>query len=433
MKGTFAAEFARAAEASASNEPAWLQALRREAFDKYSALGFPTTKLEDWRFTNPAPILEHEYNTVDALPTFDASQVRASLLPALGDVQLVFVDGVFAPALSNTAGLPKGVALSTLRAAVNANPAVLSANLGKVADLSKYPFAALATALAHDGVFLHVPAGVAVEDTIQLLFVSTGASAVQTHSHNLFVFEASSQATLVERHVALSDHVYLNNILTEVRVAKNANVDHYVVQQDSEMAFRVANLALAQDRDSVFRSHAFDFGGRLVRNNLVGMLDGVACEAILNGLYFLHGRQHVDNFMWVEHMRENIPSHELYKGVLNDHATAVFTGRIYVHKEAQKTDAKQTNQNLLLSDDARVTTKPQLEIYADDVKCTHGATIGQLDQDALFYLRSRGVDRKIARDLLIHAFASDIVERIRPEVLREAVEAVLQAKMPDSF
>ncbi len=411
-------------------EPKWLTERRQEALARFQRLGFPTQKQEDWRFTNLAPLAD----TVFALPTRDdlpcADVVGDHTYRGFNGGVFVFVDGVFVRELSTLTPLPKGVFAGSLRDALETNEALVKEHLSQLTDNESAPFSALNDAFVQDGFVLAIPANTVIEEPIQVLYLTTGSS-VPTMStlHNLFIFEQSSQATMVEKHASLGEGNYFKNIVTEVYSGKNSNVDHYKIQLEGDSATHISTLRLYQERDSYFRSHTIDFGALLVRNNLWGKLDGEGCEAVLNGLYMLRGKQHVDNHMWMEHVKENIPSHELYKGILDDESSAVFTGRIFVHKEAQKTDAKQTNQNLLLSDNARVNTKPQLEIYADDVKCTHGATIGQMDPMALFYLMSRAIDRDTARHLLVQAFAGDITERIRLEPVRESVNKILAKRL----
>lgn len=420
--------FAQVSEEHKATEPDWLLAKRKEAFDHFVELGFPTTRMEDWRFTSVAPIADTTFTIAADAPVTE-SDVAPHLYSEYDGPRLVFVDGVFAENVSSLAGLPEGVTLCRLNEA--ASNATFREKLGTLSRENAEAFTALNMALARDGVFLHFPANVASETPVQLIYIKTGTEPARIGcTRNLFVFGTSSQARLVETHVSLADGPAFTNIVTEAFVGANAHVDVVKVQNEAKSTFHVASLFLRQDRDSVYRQHGFDFGGALVRNNVRGNLEGTACEAIVNGLYMLDGNQHVDNWMWMEHAEENIPSHELYKGILDGKASAVFTGRIFVHQKAQRTDAKQTNQNLLLSDDARVNTKPQLEIYADDVKCTHGATIGQLDQTALFYLMSRGIERGRARNLLVHAFAGDIIERVNFDPVRERIESLLNNLLP---
>ncbi len=431
---TFASLADSVREARAWSEPAWFLERRGRGARHFAELGFPSQKLEDWKYTNIKPVAEAEYQVPG-----DEASVSAGVLAEFeyGDLdahRFVFVNGVFQPALSHLDKLPKGVTASTLREALTTDNETFRKYFGAQADIEKHHLTALNAALVQDGFFLAVAPNTVVEKPFHLLFLTTSdAEPAIANLHNVIVLGTSAQATILETHGAAQTHRYLKNIVTEIDAAPNAHLDRYVVQRESvENGWHISSEYVHQGRDSNVRSHSLDFGGDIVRHNIWAKLDGEAAEAVLNGLYMLRGNQHVDNFMWVEHTKENIPSHELFKGILDEHASAAFTGRIYVHKEAQKTDAKQTNQNLLLSDTARANTRPQLEIYADDVKCTHGATIGQLDEQALFYLRSRGVDPIQARNLLIHAFASDITERIRiPQVLDKA-EELLTTRLRES-
>ncbi|MDK2973414.1 MAG: Fe-S cluster assembly protein SufD [Candidatus Sumerlaeota bacterium] len=417
--------------AATAGEPQWLTERRTRGFDSFAELGLPTQAMEEWRFTSLKPLQETEFTL--AAPGAPVAQevIDCYSYAGLEKHQLVFVDGIYHSELSSIAKLPKGVTLMPLRQAIVEKEDLVRQYLGRETNPDKHAFTALNDALMQDGVFLHVAAGAVAEEPIQLLFLTSERGAgTAANLRNLVILEESAEASFVETHAAAgTDAVYFTNAITEFFSAKNAKVDHYVIQRESTSAIHISSFHAYQERDSVVRSHTIDFGGGLVRHNLWGRLDGDACEAILNGLYMLRGNQHVDNFMWVEHMKEHIPSHELYKGILDDSSSAVFSGRIYVHREAQKTDAKQTNQNLLLTDTAKVNTKPQLEIYADDVKCTHGATIGQLDPQAQFYLESRGVPRNAARALLVKAFASDITERIRLESVRNTVENLLNERL----
>ena len=415
-------------------EPDWFLERRERGARRFAELGFPSQKLEEWKYTNLNAIAEAEYQVPG-----DEASVSADVLAEFeyGDLdahRFVFVNGVFQPALSHLDKLPEGVIASTLGDAVATENETFREYFGAQADIEKHHLTALNAALVQDGFFLAVAANTVVEKPFHLIFLTTGDGQPTIASlHNLVVLGTSAQATILETHGAAQTSRYLKNIVTEIAAAPNAHLDRYVVQRESvENGWHISSEYVHQDRDSNVRSHSLDFGGDIVRHNIWAKLDGEAAEAVLNGLYMLRGNQHVDNFMWVEHTKENIPSHELFKGILDERASAAFTGRIYVHKEAQRTDAKQTNQNLLLSDTARANTRPQLEIYADDVKCTHGATIGQLDEQALFYLRSRGIDPVQARNLLVHAFASDITERIRiPQVLDKA-EELLTARLGES-
>lgn len=415
-----------------NTEPDFLTKIRKDAFARFQEIGFPAQSLEDWRFTNVKPIAEKVYTLPDEMADIPRGLLDETLHPEIRGPRLVFVNGGFREELSEVGSLPDGVCITTFRKARESHPELLENHLAKLTDNENEHFGVLNGALMQDGMVIALEPNAVLKNVIQVAFITTPSVEPTIASpRNLLVFGANSEAHIVETHRSTAGGVYFNNAVTEVYMGSNSHVDHYRVQRESREAFHVNTLRLYEERAAHFRSHNIDLGGALVRNNLNGKLAGEGCEATLNGLYMLDGKQHVDNYMWMEHMEENIPSHELYKGVLDGQSSAVFHGRIFVHRNAQKTDAKQTNQNLLLTDDARVNTKPQLEIYADDVKCTHGATIGQLDQNALFYLMSRAIDRRTARNLLIHAFAADITERIRIATVRERVENLLKERLLD--
>jgi Fe-S cluster assembly protein SufD len=302
--------------------------------------------------------------------------------------------------------------------------------LTRYAPYESNAFTALNTAFLQDGAFVSVPGGALLEIPVHILFVSTGMEAEFISSpRNLIVAERNSQVSIIESHVSLSDNVYFTNSVSEIVLGENAVVEYDKLQIESSRAYHIGSTHIQQERSSNFTSNAISLGGLLVRNNVSVVLDGEGAEATLNGLYLGTGVQHIDNHTTIDHAKPRCPSHELYKGILSGKSRGVFNGKIKVRKDAQKTDAKQTNKNLILSDEASVDTKPQLEIFANDVKCTHGATIGQLDEEAIFYLRSRGVDVDRARDLLIYAFASDVVDRIKVEPLRDLLHEMIHARL----
>jgi Fe-S cluster assembly protein SufD len=303
------------------------------------------------------------------------------------------------------------------------NPEQVEPHLAQYASYRGHAFTALNTAFLEDGAFVSIARGKVVEEPIHLLFLSTthGEGAV-CHPRSLILAGEGSQATVIESYVGTGDDVYFTNAVTEIVAGPAAVVDHYKLQRESEEAFHVATLQVQQARNSTLSSHAVTLGGALVRNEVNAVLDDEGCTCTLNGLYLAAGRQHVDNHTVIDHARPRCTSHELYKGILDGQAHGVFNGKIYVRQDAQKTDAKQTNQTLLLSEDATINTKPQLEIYADDVKCTHGATVGQLDDEALFYLRTRGIDKEAARHLLTYAFANDVISRVKVAPVRAHLE-----------
>jgi len=421
-----------AAIEAGSAEPQWVQEFRRKGFENFEKIGLPSTEMEDFRFSKLSWLDEHEFVAADPKAEVSESFIKKNSYDGLDKHQLVFVNGEYREDLSSGANLPDGIVSTTLRKAIVENEELVQAYLGRISDADEVAFSALNHALMQDGFVLQVPDNVKTDEIVHILSITTDSEKPSVSSpRNLFVFGKNSHANIVETHVSTSESVYFKNIMTEIFMAEGATGDHYRIQRESLKSHTVTTLRLYEEAESHFRSHTLDFGGATVRNNLYGKLDGDKCDATLNGLYMLRGKQHVDNYMWAEHVKEDIPSHELYKGILDDESSAVFTGRIYVHKEAQRTDAKQTNQNLLLSDDARINTKPQLEIYADDVKCTHGATVGQLDETAMFYLQSRAIDKVAARNLLILAFAAEITEEIQIDSVRETVEKILSGRLLD--
>jgi len=405
---------------SESSDPSWLRHLRARAMERFEALGFPTTRHEEWKYTSVQPIAETTFRGAGGTASL------ADVTRAIGDsaIRLVFVNGRYVPELSSADGLPTGVRVSNVAASLDS----AEDHLGRYVSIADQHFVALNTALFTDGAYIRVPSGKVVETPIHVLYLGvSGGGPVASHVRNLYVVEENAQATIVETYAG--EGTYFTNVVTEIVESADANLDHYKVQIESEGAYHVATQRLEQAGPSVFSSHNISFGGALVRNDINSRLGGEYIESTINGLYVVNGRQHVDNHTAIDHAMPNCASHELYKGIMDGRSTGVFNGKIFVRQDAQKTDAKQTNQNLLLSRDAVIDTKPQLEIYADDVRCTHGATVGQLDSDALFYLRSRGIGLADARGLLVHAFASDVLNRIKIDSLRERMEEALSRKL----
>jgi Fe-S cluster assembly protein SufD len=415
-------------QTEAAEVPAWLRRLRKTAAMRFDKLGFPGPRNEDWRFTSVAPLLQVPFRLA---PPAAGGVEAATLAPHTfaDSVQLVFVNGRFAPGLSSLAHLPEGVAVTSLARALRERPAALEPHLARHARHDEQPFIALNTAFLWDGAFLSVGQEVILERPVHLVFVSTSAAEpVMSFPRALVVAEAGSRLTLVQSFLGQEKDVYFSNSVTEVVVGDGAVVDHYKLVRESLTGFHVGALQVALGQRSKFTSHFITLGGGWVRNEARAIFAGENAECTLNGLYLASGKQHIDNHTVIDHAKPRCASHELYKGILDGQAHGVFNGKIYVRPDAQKTDAKQTNQTLLLSDDAIIDTKPQLEIFADDVKCTHGATVGQLDADSIFYLRSRGIDRETARALLTYAFANDIVQRIAIEPVRARLEEGLLAR-----
>jgi len=406
----------------------WLGRIREEGFSRFMETGFPTTHDEDWRFTNVAAIANTDFDsakpakiTPSQLEQFNTSQFAC---------RLVFVNGYFSPDLSSIPG-QKGLQVFSLGSGINED--VVEDCLAKHLDSQRDAFAALNTALFEDGICVEVERGVQVEVPIYALFVSVPATTpTMSHPRNLIVTGESSQVTVVEDYVALGEGATFSNTATELIVGENAHVSHYMIVREAADAFNVSTLRIQQGRSSNVATHSLLLSGALVRNNVHPVLAGEGAECLINGLFMANGRQHMDNYMLVEHASPHCNSRQFYNGVLNGQGHGVFHGRIIVHKDAQKTDAKQTNRNLLLSDDAQIDTKPQLEIYADDVKCTHGATIGQVEENALFYLRSRGLDEPAAKHLLLLAFANECLDRMNSEQVRNHLERLVTEWLPET-
>lgn len=410
--------------------PASVQRLRKAAIARFAELGFPTVNDEEWRFTNLAPLLRVPFQPADGEPEWTYARRPEQLMFQAGECHcLTFVDGRYAPSLSKPGKLSDGLVVSSLATVLKEHPEWVEPHLARYADYRNQTFTALNTAFFRDGAFIRLARGTVVTRPIHLRFLAvSGGEPTVSQPRNLIVAGVNSQATIIESYAGPSGDVYFTNAVTEVVLDENAVLDHYKVQQESPEAFQVATLQVEQGRSSSFANHAVLLGGSLVRNDVNAVLGAEGCECTLNGLYLATGRQHSDTHTRIDHAKPHCSSHELYKGILDGRAHGVFNGKIYVHQDAQKTDAKQTNKTLLLSEDAVIDTKPQLEIFADDVKCTHGATIGQLADEAIFYLRSRGIGREQARSLLTYAFANDIISRIKVEAIRGQLEAMLLAR-----
>jgi Fe-S cluster assembly protein SufD len=411
MSTDYLATFAEVEKAGHS-EPAWLRERRQQAMERFLQLGFPTTRDEEWRFTNVAPIARTRFEPAPA------ADVKAPRIFADQDcVRLVFVNGRLA---SQPSGVPL-VAASLREALHDLGPQTLGAG--------DQAFAALNTALFQDGAYIRIPRGTVVERPIHVIFVSTanGAPTI-SHPRNLYVIEPEARATIIESYTGLGGRAYFTNAVTEIAAGEGAVVDHYKFQDELVDSYHIATLAVRQARGSNFTSNSLSFGGALARNDVNATLSE-GSECTLNGLYLAGSAQHVDNHTTIDHANPHAASHELYKGILDGRSRAVFNGRIIVRKDAQKTDAKQTNKNLVLSEDATINTKPELQIFADDVRCTHGATVGQLDPEAIFYLRSRGIGEREARRMLTLAFARDVIDRVKVDPLRERLESILLGRL----
>jgi Fe-S cluster assembly protein SufD len=395
--------------------------LRRRAIERFGALGFPTGREEAWRFTDTTPLAETAFRP--AAGTANPSQFAGLARGPLRECQIAFVDGRFAPAFTT---LPAGVDAASLGALLREAPGRLEPRLGALAPFEGHPFAALNTAFFADGAFVRIPKGRALERPLHLLFLSSfHGDPYVTHPRILVVAEEIARATIVTSFLGPAGGVYFTNAVTEIALGDGAALDVVKVQRESRSAFHAETLHVRQGRASVLVHHAISLGARLARNDFSTVLAGEGAEATLNGLFEVSGDQLADHHTSIEHAEPHGTSRELYKGILDGRGRGVFDGRIAVQPRAQKTNAVQASKNLLLSKEALVHTKPQLEIHANDVKCKHGATIGQLDELMLFYLRSRGIGLEEARRLLVHAFASEIVDQVKVDAVRAQIGGCL--------
>jgi len=428
----YRSEFDRLMERIRKEEPKWLSELRESALKSFCGMGFPGDGQEEWKYTDVSALRETHFRPVrEQEKEVTAEAISGRAFADLGCPTMVFVNGRFSERLSRMEGLNGSVQVKSLSSAVREDGEVVRGALARHARHEQHPFVALNTAFMQDGIFIRVPKGRVVEQPIHFLSLTAASQeAAMVSPRNLVLAEAGSQVTVVESYLSLTEGSYFTNLVTEIAAGDNAVVNHYKLHQESRQAFHIATLQIHQQRNSNVRALNATLGGALTRNEVNAVLDGEGAECGLDGLFVLSGTQHVDNHTRLEHAKPHCDSRELFKGILDDHSTGVFHGRIVVHPGAQKTDSKQTNNNLLLSNDALINTKPQLEIYADDVKCTHGATIGQLDENALFYLRSRGIEESTARSLLVYAFASEIVNRVTVEKLRNELDDYLFAWLP---
>ncbi len=431
-KDSYRLDFASLEKNRSGKTPSWIQRMRKAAILHFDEIGFPSVKNEEWKYTNTAPLARIPFKLAGGGP--DSLTLEAIKRLSFTDLKcdrVVFVNGHYQKELSSQSGFPEGIQVVSLAAILRDDPKLVEPHLGQYALCQEHAFNALNTAFIRDGAVVIVEEGKVAEEPIHLVYVSTSTEeATVSHPRNLVLAGRNSQVTIVESYIGFGSGVYFTNPVTELIAGENAIVDHYKLQDESKNAFHVATMQFHLNRDSSVRTFSITLGGSLVRNHIIAVLDGEGSECALNGIFLVSGQQHIDNHTRIEHAKPHCSSRELYKGILDGRSRGVFHGRILVHPGAQKTDSKQTSSNLLLSDRALINTQPQLEIYADDVKCTHGATIGQLDSDAVFYLRSRGIGEQAARSLLIYAFASEIVEKIRLKPLRDQLDSFLLTWLP---
>jgi Fe-S cluster assembly protein SufD len=414
------------ASADAGAHLPWLKSIREAARARARQTGFPTTRQEEWRFTNAAPLLELPLHTAGqnghSISARDIEPFRSGSRGAC----LVFVDGAFRADLSALPQKGTGVDADSLRTRLDRGGAELQEDLARHASYDTNFFTALNTAFFQDGAYISVADGAKVEDPVELIFIAASAEPGATaHTRNLILAGRCSSFKLLETHASLTDAAHVTNAVTELVLAPESRVEHCRLQQQNQNSFHIAAVQAVQAKDSHWLSHSIASGARFARNQIQALLNAPGAEAVLNGLFLGRDEQLIDHHTVVDHAKPNCESHEFYNGILTDRSHGVFNGKIFVRQDAQKTNAKQTNRNLVLSENAVIDTKPQLEIFADDVKCTHGATVGQMNDEALFYLRSRGISAAGARQMLIRAFASDVVGRITIEPVRERLDQLL--------
>jgi Fe-S cluster assembly protein SufD len=422
-------------EPEASHEdPAWLTGVRRSASDWVHAHGFPTRKDEDWRYTRLEPILEVPFERASRGLSHERALIAINGLGAdLGGARLIFVNGHFAPELSRVGELPDGATVTNLASMLAEGDGRLEPIFSRTFAPFHHAFAALNTALTGDGAFVSLAANTVVEAPIELVFFSeTDGASLVSNPRSVVLAGPGSQATIVETHTGLPGELYCTNAVTEVVLDPGAVVEHYKIQDEADSAFHLALLDVRQDRESHFSSHVFALGSHIARHEVRVYLEGEGADVNLDGLYLPRGDQLHDNPVLVVHAAPRGTSRQLYKGVVDEHGHGVFNGHIVVRPGASGTDARQTNKNLLLSDDAEIDTRPRLEILTDDVKCAHGAAVGRLDEEALFYLRSRGVSEQAARAILTYAFAREMVDLIPLEDLRARVENLVADRLATS-
>ncbi|GLU31448.1 Fe-S cluster assembly protein SufD [Trinickia caryophylli] len=409
-------------------ELAWLRAARRRAFERFEKLGFPGTRLEDWKYTDVAAIAGGAWHfTSPRGDDADVSSIVDELVVEKTAARLVFVNGRHAPKLSRAQSLPDGVFVGSLTRALREIPEQLEPAMGH--ETPKDGFAALNAAFVSDGYVVVLPRDCRLEQPLQMLFV-TDEAGLAMHPSNVVLAAPGAQCTVVEQFAGVADDAYLTNVVTRIVAQEQAQIEHCRIQHEAKRSFHIGHLDIVGQRASRVVSHSFAFGAALSRVQIDADLAAADAYAELDGLYFLRGRQHADHHTRIDHEYPRGTSRQYYRGVLDGASRGVFNGRVVVHQDAQRTDTHQSNHNLLLSADAEIDTKPQLEIYADDVKCTHGATVGRLDENQLFYLRARGIDEAAARACLLEAFARDVLERVSNERLRDKLTGILLARMP---
>ena len=411
-----------------------IHAIRKNALARFVELGFPNTHNEEWRFTNIASIRDTRFDPTLQLTDkeFSKEKVDSLFVTDSKGIKLVFVNGHYSAVLSNNRSARKKVKVGSLASALRSGDPTVHQYLSRYASIENNAFVALNTAFVQDGTFLQIEDGVSLDEPVECLYVTVSSGRpLISNPRNLFVVGKNCRATIVESYAALDESDCLDNVVSEIVVGDNSVVEHDKLEVEGANAYHIGTIQIHQSAGSNYTNNVISLGGKIVRNTITVVLADERAESTLNGLSLGTGEQLIDSHTTIDHTMPNCTSHELYKAILDGKARGVFNGKIFVRQDAQKTDAKQTNKTLLLSDDATINTKPQLEIFADDVKCTHGAAVGQLDEEQVFYLRSRGFSERSARDILTFAFASDVVERVHSDSLREKLRGLIQRRLED--
>lgn len=432
LKQQYLSDFRELEQQVSNHEPVWLHEIRKEAIQRFDEMGFPHNKQEEWRFTNIKPLLSQSFARSSQAGDFPVELQDRYLVSKLDSHRLVFINGVYVPERSEIDELPEGVVVCHLAEAISQHGDLLEPHFARLGTYDDKPFAALNTGLMLDGAFVYVPKGVQIDKPIQVLYLTNteGGESLVTHPRTLIVAGPMAEFTVIENFAGVPGQQYWTNAVTEIIGGENCRAHVVKFQRESEEAYHVSNTQSLLSRDAHVTHHNIIFGGQLVRNDIDAVLNGENVECVLNGLYMGRDGQLIDNHTNLMHEKPHCNSWEMYKGILDDQSQGIFKGKIFVQKDAQITDAKQTSQGLLLSEKAGLHAMPQLEIYADDVKCTHGATTGRLDEKALFYARSRGLSAKAARFLLTYAFASEIIEQVPSEPLQEELHQLLLERLP---
>ncbi|KAB2910016.1 MAG: Fe-S cluster assembly protein SufD [Ignavibacteriales bacterium] len=429
LKNWYAGKFKKFEESLNGESMLSIHETRKAALEKFLELKFPTLKDEAWKYTNITPLFAHKFEDILTVkPSIKGVDAEKYLFDKKEFYTIVFINGVYVPELSDEVNEP-GITLCNLKTALTKYTEDVSLHIAKFAKIENSIFTALSTAYINDGVFLKVKSGNTLSKPVQVLYVNSGGDNLLIQPRNLFIIGKNAQAKVVESYYAEGESIYFTNVVTESYVDQNGVFEHIKIQEESEKAFHISITEIDVEKQSKYSSYNINFGGELVRNDLNARFNGEYGHVTLNGLYLTQGIQHVDNQTLIEHAVPNCESHEMYKGVLDDQSRGVFNGKVYVKKDAQKTNAFQENKNVMLSDFARVDAKPQLEIYADDVKCSHGATVGRLSEEALFYLRARGIGQELAKTMIINAFANDAVHSISIDEVRRRIEDRVAVKL----